>query len=309
MKKNNESFMSKKAFTIPELMIFMVIVGVISVCMMTIIKPNEKALKYQYYNAYNTLKTATYNVMQDAMDASDSDQSYSETDKKFPETAKELCKKLAVNRDTNDNYGYINTAKYNCISGPTVSKSAKDKNDFTDAKMAFQSSNSMKYYITQKDSYSFPDELGANFEMDYFVVWVDLNGNKGPNTAEIKKGRLPDIVPFVITSNGNVIPVGIPTTDRRYLQATVTFVSDDNEESYSDPMNFYSAQVTAFGSKEYPSSDFNSIRDSWDKVFQGTAIVPTTFPKDVSQSSKCRVNAGDVPNCLLEIVEEKGFYN
>lgn len=116
------------AFSLPELLIFLVIVGIISVLMLTIVKPNDKALKYQYYNAYNTLRTAGYNVSQDVADAQQSDDTtLTSFDKRLPNTPAEWCKRLAVNRNAAEGtadakYGYINTAKYNCNSFSAVSR-------------------------------------------------------------------------------------------------------------------------------------------------------------------------------------------
>ena len=78
--------MNKNAFTIPELLIFLTIVGVISVFMLTIIKPGEKYLPYAYYNAYNTLSTAVFNIREDANDLNMSDTNNTEKpeDKVFP---------------------------------------------------------------------------------------------------------------------------------------------------------------------------------------------------------------------------------
>lgn len=311
--KNTKSTMgAKRAFSLPELLIFMTIVGVISVFMITIIKPNDKALKYQYYNAYNTLRTAGYNINQDAIDAVESgDSSYTAVDKRFPINAKELCTKLAVNRNSDPTksdgkYGYINTAVYNCNAGPTVPKSGTPSS-FTDEKMAFQSSNSMKFYITERSTYNVTNSLGGSVSVTYFLVWVDLNGNRGPNTTDWKEGKAADIVPFLMTDNGNVVPLGNPIKDMKYLEARVQFVTDE-KTYYSEPMTFYQAQMTAYGTKQYPSVDMNSVRASWKTLFSGTAAAPKTYPSEKSQDSQCTAATGDITPCSVEIEEQRGMF-
>lgn len=297
------------AFSLPELLIFLVIVGVISVLMLTIVKPNDKALKYQYYNAYNTLRTAGYNVSQDVADAQQSDDTtLTSFDKRLPNTPAEWCKRLAVNRNavegsSDAKYGYINTAKYNCNSFSPVSTNPSDSNFKNNSKVAFQASNSMKYYISSKSSSSFTDNLSnGTTTLTYYLIWVDLNGDRAPNTKEWKEGRPADIVPFFVSDYGEVVPIGYPITDKRYLTASVKYVTD-TQTYYSEPMTFYEAQMDAYGSKEYPTIDLFSIRRSFKTKF--SSISPKTYPTEKSQDSKCSVSSGDVTPCSVEVDERR----
>ena len=166
----------KDAFSLPELLIVMGIAGVISVMMLTIVKPNEITMKYQYYNAYNTLMTAAYNITQDVMLAIQStDTSINAKDKVFPQSADELCKKLAVDpANPTTKYGYINTTVYKCSTNtPTIGKNAT-KESFTDSKLAFIASNSMRYYISPLYSTNFNSNTLGAIPIDYFVVWLIL---------------------------------------------------------------------------------------------------------------------------------------
>lgn len=314
MKRSNISN-KKRAFSIPELLIFLAIVGVISVMMLTIIKPSEKALKYQYYNAYNTLNTAAYNIRQDVIDANNSELNntpnspYTEEDKEFPDTAKKFCTRFAVNpNNPNYKYGYINTTDYNCNSFSALT--SYSKTSFTDSKMAFRASNSMKYYISNMNTTTINCDLDKiNVSIKYFLVWVDLNGDRGPNTPEWKEGRPADIVPFVVTNTGKVLPVGQPTVDRRYLQAYVDIDSTESSE-YTPSTTYYQAQIEAFGNIEYPSVDLTSVL--LNSKLSGLAKIQKMPSISASQREICQATEQEkeegnfIPPCTVVVEEQKG---
>lgn len=305
MKKNtNKKSRIKQAFSLAELLILLVIVGVISVMMLTIIKPSEKALKYQYYNAYNTLNTAVYNIKQDAIQAAeDNVPGVPASDKRFPINARELCTKLAVNAGSN--YGYINTTEYRCNSGPTVANSG-NASEFTNAKMAFRASNSMKYYIRERSTANIPNSLGGTASVPYFVVWVDLNGDRGPNTSDFSGRKKPDIVPFVVADQGYVLPVGGPVADTAYMTGRAKVITDE-KTYYANSTTYYQAQIAAYGGNQYPVTDLPSVAGSWRTLLAGTKAVAPSYPGG-SQLSDCSPpSPSDLPPCSVEVDEYKGF--
>jgi hypothetical protein len=316
--------MKKKAFTIPELLVFLTIVGVISVAMITIIKPNEKYLKYAYYNVYNVLATAAYNVIEDVNDArgeeSDHPGTVSESDRYFPGIepgktdevyAKELCKKLAINPSSTNKYGYINSTKYNCDSLKTVTTSPTDANFADETNMAFMATNSMRFYITSLDSITVHDPIrNSDTLLKYFVVWVDLNGTRGPNTAGWTEGRAADIVPFVVTTSGQVLPIGNPTVDRRYLSARVQYPTGE-KPPVSANRTYYESQIAAYGpgttAEEYPVNDLHSIRNSWNNKFTSGPIKLEKIPSTTTAlDTQCVKGTDDlITKCALMIETEK----
>lgn len=161
----------------------------------------------------------------------------------------------------------------------------------------------MKYYISSKSSSSFTDNLSSGTTtLTYYLIWVDLNGDRAPNTKEWKEGRPADIVPFFVSDYGEVVPIGYPITDKRYLTTSVKYVTD-TQTYYSEPMTYYEAQMDAYGSKEYPTIDLFSIRKSFKTKF--SSISPKTYPTEKSQDSKCRVSSGDVTPCSIEVDERR----
>ena len=323
-----------KAFTIPELLIFLTIVGVISVFMLTIIKPGEKYLPYAYYSVYTALSEAAFNIREDALDVNNGDNNNTakEEDKVFPgvkadannqteaqDAARELCKKLAIDPDSDpDNansgfeYGYINTTEYFCSAAnfkPLSLTSNITENDLN-TKMAFRATNSLRFYISEMGSVSVPDNMNGNVEqtVKYFVVWVDLNGDRRPNITAWTQKKPADIVPFIITTSGTVIPAGAPIVDPRYTTVRIQYPLDSTLKYSAESLTFLDAQVRAYNKKEYPSYELYSISNS--RFTDGTKgkVLYTSEEFNTKRSSilngsavddRCKVNDGEPPQCTL----------
>lgn len=318
----------KKAFSIAELVIIIGITGFLSMLVITIIKPDEKYIPYAYYNTYNTLNTAVYNISEDAFDLSqkDTENTYPTEDKIFPGTlssendtvsAKELCKKLALDPNASskdEGYGYLNTTAYNCSNSfKTVSPTGGDE-QFKPEKnnMAFRTTNSMRYFITPLQSVKIKDPTKSNTEttLKYFIVWVDLNGDRLPNTTLWKEKRPSEIVPFVVTTGGTVIPVGYPTIDKKYMTVHIQYPSTSLTSYSTYIANFADAQTAAFGNKEYPSNDLLSLSAAFQNKYKNSALeVKDYTPSITNVDDNCKLNnLIDSPICALHIDERKGMH-
>ena len=121
----------------------------------------------------------------------------------------------------------------------------------------FTASNGQQFYMSSPVSANFPEYEGsykhAKRESYRFVV-VDLNGNSKPNTQFKKGDKYPDLVLFAITSEGDVIPLGLPEFSRAYISALVYYPSDLNSDgspicsqTKSEPMTLWSAKGAAWG--------------------------------------------------------------
>lgn len=322
------------AFTIPELLIFLTIVGVISVFMMTIIKPGERYLPYAYYSVYTALSEAVYNIKEDAVDINNRDitNTAKAEDKVFPgakidpnnqneakEAARELCKKLAIDPESDpDNansgfeYGYINTTEYFCSSGDFKSISTKNQitEDDLNTKMAFRATNSMKFYISNMASISVPDNINNNNSrtVKYFVVWVDLNGDRRPNITAWTEKKPADIVPFVITTSGIVIPVGAPILDSRYATVRIQYPAGSSLKYSRESLSFLQGQIRAYNNREYPTYELYSILNSRFTDGSDGKVLYTSdefinkrnsIMQDEKTDSLCEVANGQPPQCTL----------
>ncbi len=305
---------TKQAFSIPELLIFMTIVGVICVMMMTIIKPNERYIPYAYYSAYDALSTAVYNIHQDAINnltygddaIPDEDQYFPGARDSYEDAApfapKELCKKLANNPNEDDDYGYINTIEYKC--GGAVSTPEQQPKAYH-----FRATNSMKFWISSLQEIEIKDSLTNQQEaMRYFLVWVDLNGERKPNTTKSTASRPADIVPFLIFTNGSVIPTGNPISDTRYMTARIKYpgaVSEYSKASYS----YAEAQLRAYGKgNEFPTYDPNSIytKTNTNELIKSTHTHDVESIDDtITRDEKCDYEEGYPPSCTIVVDENK----
>ena len=315
---------NKSAFTIPELLIFMTIVGVVSVTMMSVIKSTERYLPYAYYNAYNALSTAAMNIREDALDNNlQNDETIDINDKFFPgdsstgqtgvTAARELCKKLAIKASTADEYGYINTTENKCDTFTPVASTGAFSDTDDVGKYAFRASNSMLFYISQPDSLDVEDDLITTAEntkttVNYFIVWVDLNGDRRPNTATWSARKSADIVPFIVTTGGQVLPAGGPITDIRYTTARVQYATDTMNRYLPRSTSYLEAQIRAYGDKQYPSYDQFSINDAFRTKFASTLYAEnqaeiTKITGRVSVDDKCNVDVEGNSICTI-IVDE-----
>lgn len=237
-------FRKKAAMTLGELMMVFVVIGVIASIAVVTIKPFEKSVKWIYYRMFHTINTAIYNSML--------------TKAEFPKTSVEFCKALLEYINSNDNH---------CSLERNVTLSTTT---FPDDKIQIVASNGVRLYIAAKEDGT-PFTLtqtqtnGVDTTINYFVVFADLNAEKKPNTSLWTQKQMADVVGFVVTDGSDVVPVGYPEIDTRYMYAKVVYPpvdSDDLDDNVSEPMSYFEAKHRAWGttvdSTEAMSFDFQS---------------------------------------------------
>lgn len=244
-------FKNRKAFTLGEILFVFVIIGIIASIGIATVKPWEKAYKHAYIKIFNALSVAIYNHMA----------TVSGTDS-FPSTPKDFCNALI---------SYINTAN-NAKNDPdnNACNLTGDKNDFLDNNPTLEDfqggknpkiklSNGAWLWIGANDGkpFSYTQAIGDDTDtIQYYIVYADLNGDRGPNDTQYNK-RLPDIVAFAVTDAFVVVPFGYPKVDQRYLSTHIIYpVTEDDEQKYidmgghpSDSMTYYEALTEAYSKK------------------------------------------------------------
>lgn len=297
--------MKKKAFTLFETLIVLAIVALLVLLTLKIFKnADEKAYGDLYAKAYNTLNTATYNIQLKVEEHNDlanleaqreGSSSASDSDLlRFPNVAKnvtnptdaQLCAEL-----TSLEEGFINTISDSC---GTSANNTNMMNNIIPKNPTFRATDGMKYYLAT------PAGI-----LDFYYIWVDINGDRGPNSTKYVMGKKrPDIVPFLISKeNGIVVPQGYPTYDITYLKARVLSADPDLEKDYSIPMTFYEAQSIAYSGKTW-TLDPLSAKVDFDKTFPSNLPKPTpstTIKNSLKCDSSSYTVTRDFPPCAVEV--------
>ncbi|MBE7708492.1 MAG: hypothetical protein E7Z88_07285 [Cyanobacteria bacterium SIG27] len=266
----------KKAFSMVELILIITLIGFIIIAELTILNNKMNEYGQPYFTAYNALKKASYNVLADmycpgeACPVKDL-----KAPRKFPKTSEELCERLSE---------FINTAgkveNMHCAAteGYEDINIMADNFDEQHDKPRMIASNSYRFYFTSDTSSGgskplrisgIKDVYGHEYNVDYFIVWIDLNGEKEPNRITCNNSKLyPDIVPFAVTTRGEVIPMGFPIYNTLYLTAKIKYPTKieteeqpdgtkkevfDNESSAST--SFYKAIYGAWPTKNDPNKN------------------------------------------------------
>ncbi len=232
-------FRKFKAVTLAEMMICMLIIGILAIFAMVTIKPYDKTFKWLYVRIYHSLENAVYNSMM--------------TRSEFPQNSIDFCNMLLE---------YINSPDNNCNAGDL----AREASSFPEANIKIIASNGMYLWIGSNGGapYTHTETInGSQFSMQYYVVFVDINGNRAPNLAQrpeaigtpwkSEESKLVDIVAFVVTDASVIIPIGPPEIDTRYMQATAIYPPIDENRpqgNHSNPGTYYWAKNDAWGSSK-----------------------------------------------------------
>ncbi len=292
----------KKAMTLAEMCIVFVIIGVIASIAVVTIKPFQKSVKWLYYKSYHTLGTAIYNAML--------------TKTAFPEKSDDFCKALLEYINTSDKLDSDAQARCKISSNIPLTPSGSD---FSDEKVQIFESNGVKLWISAGEggkpfTHTEVQTNGISASVNYYVVWADLNGSLGPNTTKTGSTNMADIVGFVVTETSEVVPVGLPELDTRYMYAKTVYTptdSDDEFSNVSEPMSYYEAKHMAFGSKssekyyETPAESNEIMSFNFQEDFPETSPLRVTYPSQADTPAMDTTNGCTAENspCYVKIEE------
>ena len=283
-------FRKMKGITIAEMLITLGIIGIIATLALITIKPYDKTYKWLYVRIYHTLETAVYNSMMKR--------------DKFPESTTAFCTMLTE---------YMNVSENNCTTAGDLTINASE---FPEKNIKLVASNGMRLWIASNGGTYFihtnTQVDGAPANMKYYVVFVDINGSKGPNKAQWSDAgnlgwnsdsKLVDMVAFVVTEASVVIPIGPPEIDTRYMLASAIYPPDDPNRpdgTRSVPMSYFDAKHDAFGNStslaEPMSLDFY-------KDFATNSPFAITYPEGggANEAQGCTNSGNMVSPCYVKV--------
>lgn len=220
MKKN------KRGFTLAEVLICMVILGVImaiSVGTLKVIRASYTSLAYfEYKNvqrmAGEMIAGLTPNSIKSEFDDDDQNKALITTKMKRSTAGNYInvitddntvfCKAIASLSNT---VGDVDCNNFFDITTETSSMTNKaepmlniNAKDDSHKNPNFVSNSGRRYYISEwKKDNNISDDYG------YRLIGVDLNGTQAPNVSLNNSVKVPDIVVFMVLDNGEIFPMGV----------------------------------------------------------------------------------------------------
>ena len=255
---------AKNAFTLVEVMIFLVTVAILLAVIFMALKPQqvvqERKARLRYAQAYDALNLAVYDLVT------------SETDNPFERQGLQVIQEgheaeFYFNKMCTGLVKYINAESSNCSPVKVLSTSATTKQwtymtredvDMRNITPQIVAVNGMKIYITRmieakvnKDLQSTVIPIPPDFDLKFFMVYVDIDGAenpKRPHTIQYdpKNKIYPSVFAFAVIPTGEAIPIGLAEYDMTYLQTRVAYV-ENHIVLYSPYYSYHRAKHAAWG--------------------------------------------------------------
>lgn len=262
--------------------------------------------------------------------------------RKFPATGVELCERMteflntgsaanckarSINKNADNIMQWVNkNGKKIWSDANTIRFVTSNANRFyiDDTLYSYggdTSGKKNKYYKQEYENFRFPD--GSLEEIKYFLVYVDINGANGPNKIKMEKDDkyLPDIVPFAITTRGEVIPMGYPVYSKDYLTAQVRYTgtesgvvtdesgnesgSTDEKITATETMTYYEAISKAFGDENGKCNNPDKLINIHNKYsFQTCGTLNKTVNKN-NLAMAFLYNGTNLPKTPARLNEDK----
>ena len=191
-----------KAFTLGEVLIVMVIIGIIMSIAVKTIKMVKSSYTPLTYSAFNTIKDVANILTGTSLASSTTDETIVDGQKVrlLKSDSSLICNKI-VNDIVNSSgrstacaniYAVNSSGTEPVISGINLSKPS------------FTTTNGMRYYLTNHVA-----AISGQTQYGFRLIAVDLNGASSPNITEAANNVPPDVVTFMLMDNGDVYPLGV----------------------------------------------------------------------------------------------------
>lgn len=244
----------KRAFTLAEVVMFLVVVSILLAIVLSITKPKQvldnKSVQAKYASVFDSLNLATFALM-------DKD----ETDP-FVLTADDVASgKTNFHKLCLGLTEYINTDTEldACDITPLPEPYLTDENrDFRNVGAHFVSLTGVKFYLsdlivddlTPATDRSYYDEADPDYAMKFFIVYADFNAfdqQRHAHTVKYNSAKKepPNVFAFAIVPTGDAIPLGLAEYDPKYLAVRVSN-TEDNIVRYSSNYSYREAKHVAW---------------------------------------------------------------
>ncbi len=256
MKKN------KRGFTLAEVLICMVVLGIImaiSVGTIKIIRASYSSLAYfEYKNiqrfAGEMIAGRTMQVLKDKTGKSITPTIMKQTKAGhyitlITDINSDFCQQItglsnAIGEVSCSNLPEVTMQEWNKRSEPTLIIDEKTTPNLYN-NPTFISNSGRRYYISKRvisrneDKNKDPDTI-INYadtrivadEYGYRIIAVDLNGTQAPNTSIYDGRKVPDIVNFMILDNGEVFPLGVAADNIKMDDGRVVLYLNSKVKGY-----------------------------------------------------------------------------
>ena len=293
---------NKLGFTLAEIMIVLVLVGVISVLTIQTVVMQKSSFTFSCYHFFRDLKIAVGHM--GAQTETGGLNSFScEKAKDVSADAYQTCVSFGKSHEEEETNDYImdyRTGRGFCqgLARTLGTASAVDCTNLNNATLtdvygsmtneSFRLMNGYIIYVSDR-------QTDAN--IPYRIITVDLNGNKTPN----KKGE--DIISFAIFDNGEILPVGEAATSTKHFMAVIK-IQNVLTRTGTDGEEITESQKKAINAVRHPdyiartsAGKQMSFKDAYCRVF-GASEAYSAYCSGYSDFSETFKGGISVKKCL-----------
>ena len=303
--------MNKKrtGFTLPEILMTLVIAGFLALLTVQAINVNRTAYTSLTYYAFNNLKSAVGELIipetqgENIKNEETGEGEYTEICTKDVNCAFEfeerIIKPTANLCDAME--GIMNTqGGKSCGNRGNIQLQNLDNNPLPSAENLgdpdFRTTNGQKYYFWGRTAGE-PN----NGKYGYRIVAIDVNGDGAPNSPEAEGSLPPDIIAFAVLDSGEILPVGVAANNftlgnktYNYLTSKINafrFKNPDNSETNTP--SFCEKTKTCDYDKLYlPNESTGKVGSSFRQAYCGARITDddvtlAAYCNNISRHSGC----------------------
>ena len=306
--------MNKKrtGFTLPEILMTLVIAGFLAVLTVQAINVNRTAYTSLTYYAFNNLKSAVGELIIPETQGENVNEATGEgiyTEictkdvncafefeeriiKTEPDPTANLCTGMA---DIMNTQGAVS-----CRDRGNITLQNLDNNPLPSAENLgdpdFRTTNGQKYYFWGRTAGE-PN----NGKYGYRIVAIDVNGDGAPNSPEAEGSLPPDIIAFAVLDSGEILPVGVAANNftlgnktYNYLTSKINafrFKNPDNSET-NTPSFCEKTETCDYDKLYLPNQSTGKVGSSFRQAYCGARITDddvtlASYCTDIDRHSMC----------------------